>query len=417
MVGKPTYEELEQRVQELEKKAAKLRQAEEAAEYAYAELDQIFETAADGMRVIDKDFNVVRVNETLSTLSGINKDKAVDKKCYEVFQGPLCHTQGCPLTRILGGEERVESDVERERNDGVTVPCIVTATPFRGPGGELIGIIEDFKDITERKQAEEALSESEEKFRSITTSAKDAIIMMDDEGNNTHWNKAAEEIFGYSAQEALGKEFHIFLAPQQYHNAYRKGMGTFKTTGQGLVVGKTLEVEAVKKDGTILPIELSVSSVKLKGKWHATGIIRDITDRKRAESIQQEKVKAEAASATKSEFLAKMSHEIRTPMNGVIGMTGLLLDTELTPEQREYADTVRNSASSLLTLINDILDYSKIEAGKLDLENIDFDLRKTIKEVTNALTIEAHKKGLKFACLIHHNVPALVRGDPGRFRK
>ena len=131
--------------------------AEEATKLVYAELDQIFNTAADGMRVIDKEFNVLRVNETFSTLSGVSKDEAVGKKCYEVFPAPQCHTPDCPLTRILGGEERVECEVEKERKDGIRVPCILTATPFRGLGGELIGIVEDIKDITERKRAEEAL--------------------------------------------------------------------------------------------------------------------------------------------------------------------------------------------------------------------------------------------------------------------
>jgi len=133
------------------------KRAEEATNLAYAELNQIFNTAVDGMWVIDKEFTVLRINETFSMLSGLSKDEGGDKKCYEVFRGPFCQTPNCSLIRILGGEERVEVDVEKERNDGLRIPCIVTATPFRTLGGELIGIVEAFKDISERKRAEEAL--------------------------------------------------------------------------------------------------------------------------------------------------------------------------------------------------------------------------------------------------------------------
>jgi len=130
---------------------------ERKVEDSHAELDQIFQTAADGMRVVDKDFSVLRMNETFLKMAGISRDKAAGRKCYEVFPGHRCHTPGCPLTRILCGEECVENEVEKVRADGKKIPCIVTATPFRGSGGDVIGIVEDYKDITERKQAEEQM--------------------------------------------------------------------------------------------------------------------------------------------------------------------------------------------------------------------------------------------------------------------
>jgi len=124
---------------------------------AYEELKRIFDTATDGMRVIDREFNILRINTTFSGLTGISKEEAVGKKCYEVFGGPVCHTPDCTLTRVLGGEELVEFEVERQRSDGTRIPCIMRAAPIQGPDGDVVGIVEDFKDISERKLMEEHL--------------------------------------------------------------------------------------------------------------------------------------------------------------------------------------------------------------------------------------------------------------------
>ena len=137
--------------------------------------------------------------------------------------------------------------------------------------------------INERKRAEEALRESEEKFRVMSASAQDAIVMMDNQGKVSYWNEAGEKIFGYSSEEVLGKELHILLVPERYHEDYRKGFDRFNVTGEGPWVGKTLEWQAVKKDGTEFPIEVSMSSVSIKGAWNAIGIVRDITERKKLE--------------------------------------------------------------------------------------------------------------------------------------
>lgn len=148
---------------------AALRDAEDATNLANAESAQIVETSADGMRIVDKDFNVLRANQAFAEMAGIARNEVIGKKCYEVFHGHRCDTPDCPLVKIINGEERVEYDSDKQTLDGTIIPCIVTATPFRKPDGTLIGIVEDFKDISERIKSDIEIRESHERLRELTT--------------------------------------------------------------------------------------------------------------------------------------------------------------------------------------------------------------------------------------------------------
>ncbi len=276
-----------------------------------------------------------------------------------------------------------------------------------------------FVEALSRNRAEEALLESEIKYRELVQNANSIIFRMDTEGKFTFVNEFTQEFFGFTEDELLGKSLVGTIVPE----ADKSGRDLAAMIGEITVHPERYannENENMRKNGERVWVAWTNKAI-LDENGNVREILcigNDITYRKRAEeALVEAKIAAEAANDAKSEFLANMSHEIRTPMNGVIGMTGLLLDTELSQEQQDYANTVRTCANSLLSIINDILDFSKIEAGKLDLEIIDFDLRTTVEDVTEMMGASAEEKGIEFAVAIDHDVPALVKGDPGRLRQ
>jgi two-component system sensor histidine kinase/response regulator len=268
--------------------------------------------------------------------------------------------------------------------------------------------------VRERERAEEKLGEAEERHRTLVEQVPALVYIEDIETRATLYDSPRiETMLGYPANtyQKDPSYWEKILHPEDRERV-------MAAEAESLEDGQfSLEYRVMTRDGRVVWVHDEAKIVHdEEGRprfWQ--GVVFDITQRKRAEvEIQKAREAAEAASGAKSQFLANMSHEIRTPMNGVIGMTGLLLDTELTPEQREYAETVRTSGENLLTIINDILDFSKIEAGRMELETIDFDLGTVVEEALGLFAESAHAKGLELASLVEREVPTALRGDPGR---
>jgi len=266
------------------------------------------------------------------------------------------------------------------------------------------------KDIAERRQTEARLLESEQRLKLILNTVQTGVLIID---ARTHVisdvNQYAADLIGLPKERIVGNTCHQFICPAM------PGQCPFDETERK---ADSLEQILIRAGGDLVPILKKVMPILINQREYLLESFSDITEQVRAkDEMMKAKIAAETANMAKSEFLANTSHEIRTPMNGIIGMTGLLLDTDLSPEQQDYAETIRSSADSLMTIINDVLDFSKIEAGKMDLEILDFDIRILVDEVSDLLATKAFEKGLELACLVNHDVPSLLKGDPGRLRQ
>ena len=284
-----------------------------------------------------------------------------------------------------------------------------TARAFFDEVGQAVEFQAVGQDITERKQAEDNLRSSEASFRSLVEQAPEGILIADITGKYVEANPVACGLVGYSRTELLQKNIRDLLAVDDVR-ALDERMRLYRE-GHTLFGERTFK----RKNGTTIQVEMIA---KLLPDNRLLAIVRDLSERLKLErSLREAKEAAEQANLAKSAFLANMSHEIRTPMNGILGMLGLLLDSPLDAETREFADTARSSGEHLLTIINDILDFSKIEADRLELEHIVFELPVLIEDTVALFAEQAQGKGLELICFVRPNVPLAVRGDPSRVRQ
>ena len=299
------------------------------------------------------------------------------------------------------------------KKDGTTIEASVSISVLKDIDGHISGAIGIIRDITSQKMAEKKLKESEYKTRVILDNSAAAITLIDENEHIVSWNKYTEHLLGMKRRD-LYKKPVSFLYPKEEWKKIRAE--NIRKIGSKL----HLETKAIRKDGRIIDIDLSINVLKdITGNIiGSVGIMQDNTERKQAqEMLLQAKLAAEEASNAKTLFLANMSHEVRTPMNAIIGMIDLTLDTELTDEQKDNLKTAKDAAGNLLSLINDILDLSRVEAGKINLEAIEINLKNVIHSVCKGLTVLAHNKNLELLWNVDSKVPELLIGDPVRLRQ
>lgn len=351
------------------------------------------------------DGTITTWNRAAEQLFGWSANEAIGKHITMIIPADRRDEEYLIIGKISAGQRIDQLETVRQTKDGTLIEVSLTSYPIRDSNGQIIGASNIARDAATLREAERASGY----LAAIVESSNDAIISKNLDGYITSWNKAAERIFGYSADQAVGQHISMLFPPDLLDEEYTI-LGKIRA-GQRVEHYRTIRRA---KNGNLIHISLTVSPIRdSHGRIiGASKIARDISAEKRAEDMARE------AALRKDEFLANMSHELRSPMNVVIGIADLLKRSETMSEQeREYIQVLQGSADSLLALINDLLDFSKLEAGSLQLEDIEFDLSDVIEKPVAQARVNASKKNLEIRVSYRSAVQQYLKGDPLRIQQ
>ncbi|MBI5570836.1 MAG: response regulator [Desulfomonile tiedjei] len=379
------------------------KKAEEVLVKATEEWEQTFDSVPDLIMILDTQYRIVRVNRVASERLGISPQEAIGKTCFALLHGDKAPSADCPHVSLLRDGKQHTAEIREERLSGIFE---VTVVPLHDENGRLRGCVHVARDITTRRNREEKLRHSIELQRQILSTAATAIFTMDADGILTTVNDEFCSVTGMSQEEAVGA-----LCDDIFAGQWRLSCEICGLDPGARIVRQECSIKT--KDGKTRQVLLNAAPLAQEtGKSaEVIGSFVDVTE------LIEARQAAEEATRAKSQFVANVSHEIRTPMNAIMGMTELALNTELTKEQRDHLELIRLSADALLYLLNDILDFSRIEAGRLELFPVEFRLRDTVGDIVRTLGIDAEKKGLELSCEIAPTVPEILIGDAGRLRQ
>jgi PAS domain S-box-containing protein len=384
--------EIYQRAQEAVRANEKLRDSEE-------NLSVTLNSIGDAVLTTDAKGRVTRLNPSAEQLTGWSQKEAVGCPVIEIFRIINQETRQpatLPVMETLakGTVQGLANHTVLIARDGSERPIADSCAPIRCRSGQVIGAVLVFRDVSEEYAMQKALRDNATHIRTILSNMADGIITINEQGIVETINPAVERMFGYAGSEITGQNIKM-LMPEPYHGEHDGYLRHYFSTGEARIIGRVREVHGRRKNGSIFPLDLKVSEMWLDDERRFIGIVRDITERKHTEELlQQAKEKAEFANRAKDSFLATMSHEIRTPLSGLLGMLELLALTPLDNDQKKTLQSALDSGHSLLRILSDILDWSKIEAGKLGLSAQATSVRLLVQDVVTTYTHAASAKKL-----------------------